>query len=250
MVMRLAALSVLAGALAAGQPAPAARDFGRMLWTNAKGLVSADNAAPALLGATAAGSSTLFDRRVQDYFGGERVAPAVGSAGNVVGNSLTLGAAAGGMFWASYRGRNERFKSMSFDLAQAVVLDAALTVGVKSATRRERPDGSNQLSFHSGHASSTTAFATVVAHHYPKAAIPAYLVAGFVGFSRIEKNKHWLSDVVAGHAIGFLVGRTVARGHNPMQIGRLHWAPAVAPGGGLMINADISLDPTHSQSAQ
>lgn len=243
MVARVLAVAILStGFAAAQQTAPPARDFGRMLWTNTKGLISADNAAPALLGATAAGSATLFDRRVQDYFGGERVAPAIGSVGNVIGNSLTLGSAAGIMFWTSYRGSNERFKTLSFDLTQAVLLDAAITVGVKSATRRERPDGSNDLSFHSGHASSTTAFATVLAHHYPKAAIPAYLVAALTGFSRLEKNKHWLSDVVAGHAIGYLIGSTVVRGHNPMQIGRVSWAPAIAPGGGLMVNAQVSLD--------
>jgi membrane-associated phospholipid phosphatase len=32
-----------------------------------------------------------------------------------------------------------------------------------------------------------------------------------VGVSRIREDKHWLSDVVAGAGLGWVVGRTVVR---------------------------------------
>ncbi len=34
-----------------------------------------------------------------------------------------------------------------------------------------------------------------------------YSAALVTGYARINDNKHWLSDVIAGGAIGFLVGR-------------------------------------------
>lgn len=241
MVTRAFLILPLALLPTAAQQAPPARDFGRVLWTNTRGLFSSQNVVPAVFGLTAAGSASLLDHRAQDYFGGERVAPTIGSIGSVLGNSLTLGGVSGILFYTSYRGNNERLKAMSFDLTEAIVLDAALVPVVKAAVRRERPDQSNKLSFYSGHASATTAAATVVSHYYPKAAIPVFLLAGFVGFSRIESNRHWLSDVVAGHAIGFIIGRTAIRGHSPLKVGRLDWAPAAAPGGGFMIDARISL---------
>jgi len=36
--------------------------------------------------------------------------------------------------------------------------------------------------------------------------IPAFLMASVTGLQRIHKNKHWLSDVLAGALLGTLVG--------------------------------------------
>jgi len=41
--------------------------------------------------------------------------------------------------------------------------------------------------------------------------VPAYFLAGVVGASRIQQEKHYLSDVVAGATLGFIVGRAVVR---------------------------------------
>ena len=42
--------------------------------------------------------------------------------------------------------------------------------------------------------------------------MPAYAAAGLIGVSRMAKGAHHLSDVIAGAALGQVVGRTVARG--------------------------------------
>jgi membrane-associated phospholipid phosphatase len=52
----------------------------------------------------------------------------------------------------------------------------------------------------------------VAERHYGwKLGVPAYLVAGIVGASRIDQDKHYLSDVLAGATLGYIVGRTVVR---------------------------------------
>jgi membrane-associated phospholipid phosphatase len=227
--MRQLAIVLLAVSLQANaQQAQPLNTFAPQLWTNTKGLVSADNLLPLLLGAAATGTATIFDERTQNYFGPERRAAWIGNSGEVIGHPALIGGTAGILLLTSCRTTNDRFKAMSFDLSQGFVIDALITTGLKYSTQRMRPDESNNRSFPSGHASSSTMAATVLAHYYPKTAIPAYLVAGFVGFSRIEKNKHWLSDVVGGATQGYIVGSTVTRHKTPFKVGRLQWTPMVS----------------------
>jgi membrane-associated phospholipid phosphatase len=58
--------------------------------------------------------------------------------------------------------------------------------------------------------------------------LPAYAIASWVGASRIEKRRHYLSDVVAGATIGILAGRSVTIGAGPA---RFAITPLAAPGG-------------------
>jgi membrane-associated phospholipid phosphatase len=115
------------------------------------------------------------------------------------------------------------------DLVRAQVVTQSLTLGVKLLVRRERPDGSNQASFPSGHASGTFATATVLQRHYGwTVGGPAYAVAGYVAASRLNEGKHYLSDVIFGAALGILAGRTVT-----VELARARFAvsPTLPPGG-------------------
>jgi hypothetical protein len=52
----------------------------------------------------------------------------------------------------------------------------------------------------------------VAERHYGwKVGLPAYALASAVAVSRLQRNKHYVSDVVAAAAVGYLVGRTVVR---------------------------------------
>jgi membrane-associated phospholipid phosphatase len=93
-----------------------------------------------------------------------------------------------------------------------------LTIGIKEATRRSRPEGAG-FSFPSGHTTAAFASATVLQQHFGwKVGIPAYAVAAYVGASRVEMRRHYLSDVAFGAALGIVAGRTVTIGHQRLLI--------------------------------
>jgi len=129
---------------------------------------------------------------------------------------------------------NERVKHLGTDMLSAQILAQTLTQAIKISTRRERPDLSNKHSFPSGHASATFATATVLQRHLGwKAAVPTYSIATYVAMSRLQQNRHFLSDVVFGAALGVAAGRTTTR-H-----GRSHWAfvPEMGRGAvGIMVS--------------
>ena len=103
--------------------------------------------------------------------------------------------------------------------------------------QRERPDQSNNASFPSGHAAGGFAAATVLARHYGwKAAIPAYIGATYIAAARVHDNKHYLSDVTFGAAMGIAGARTVL-----LKAGRYDVPVEVsfAPGGRVALSATV-----------
>ncbi len=76
---------------------------------------------------------------------------------------------------------------------------------MKYAINKPRPEGHGNHSFPSGHTSSAFQAATFIHKRYGLTyGAPAYLVASYVGWSRIEgeTDKHDLSDVLAGAGLG------------------------------------------------
>ncbi|HYK55423.1 MAG TPA: phosphatase PAP2 family protein, partial [Flavisolibacter sp.] len=72
-------------------------------------------------------------------------------------------------------------------------------------------------SFPSGHTTVAFAAATVYALEYkekPWVPLLCYTSASLIGLSRITENKHWLTDVLAGAALGYLTGRQVVNNYH------------------------------------
>jgi membrane-associated phospholipid phosphatase len=120
---------------------------------------------------------------------------------------------------------------MTYDWMHAFLINAGYTTLLKEVIHRERPNGEDNLSFPSGHASNAFTLAAVAERHYGwKAGLPAYTLASLVAVSRLHRNKHYLSDVLAGATLGYIVGRTVVR---------VNGKPLDTPRGG----AQLSLSP-------
>jgi len=114
------------------------------------------------------------------------------------------------------------------DLLQAQIITEMLVEPLKFAVGRERPDGSNHQSFPSGHAAITFATATVIERHLGwRKSFLAYAIASYVAASRLHDDRHYLSDVIFGAAVGTIAGRTVV--HHAAD----YWAvsPVRVPGG-------------------
>ena len=133
---------------------------------------------------------------------------------DVMGRNYVLGGATLTAFTISKLVGAEKAALTSGTMLEAFSLTMALTFGLKFATQRTRPDGSNDRSFPSGHASGAFALATVTeVFHGPLYGIPAYLLASAIAVSRIDANKHVASDVVAGAVLGTLIGLGTAKFH-------------------------------------
>ena len=78
-----------------------------------------------------------------------------------------------------------------------------LTHVIKFGIDKERPNGGS-LSFPSGHtAAAFSGAAFLERRHGWKVGVPAYLLASYVGWTRIHANKHDFYDVVGGAIIGW-----------------------------------------------
>lgn len=92
------------------------------------------------------------------------------------------------------------------ELAITTGLTVGAAYGLKYVVHEERPDHSDNKSFPSDTAALAFAPANYLWDRYGwRWGVPAYLVAGFVGYSRVEAKQHHWWDVAAsaGMAFGF-----------------------------------------------
>ena len=71
-------------------------------------------------------------------------------------------------------------------------------------------------SFPSGHAMYTWSMVSVLANEYPskKSKIFWYAIGSTVAISRVTARQHFASDVIAGSAIGFMIGTHILHSHH------------------------------------
>ena len=141
--------------------------------------------------------------------------------------------------------KNNRLANTALLSSQAYITSGAIMTVLKLLSGRTRPsyypagveaeprflgpfhkslndaNGSNEnSSFPSGHSTVAFAVATVFATEYkdkPLVPLVAYTAASLISMSRITENKHWITDVVTGTAIGYLSGKLVVKNYHCFQ---------------------------------
>lgn len=84
----------------------------------------------------------------------------------------------------------------------------ALTQGLKHTINKERPDGSDNHSFPSGHVATVFLGAEQLRMNYGTCwGLAGYTIATGTAFLRLYNNRHWFSDVIGAAGIGILSAR-------------------------------------------
>jgi membrane-associated phospholipid phosphatase len=115
-------------------------------------------------------------------------------AGDVLSYAMPLGVAA----YELYQGEREG----ALQFGKAFVVTQVATEVLKHTVHEDRPDGSDDKSFPSGHASRAFSAATYVHRRYGvEAALPMYLAATYVGWTRVDADKHHWRDIAGSAAL-------------------------------------------------
>lgn len=117
------------------------------------------------------------------------------------------------------------WRSWSLALAVAVLVTAAVVMGLKFTIRRRRPEGTwgsiyrrtDPHSFPSGHAARAVLLAVLIAAWGPAWLQPAALIwAPLVLIARVVMGVHYLSDVFAGALLGLVFGLAASLIYSPL----------------------------------
>jgi membrane-associated phospholipid phosphatase len=167
---------------------------------------------------------------------------------SALGSAYATGGVAAAFYLYGRLGHDEHARRAGL-LSGEALLDAAIVAQVlKFATQRPRPGSANEPgeffnggnSFPSGHSIAAWSVASVLACEYSShrwVPVAAYGVATAVGVSRYTGQRHFISDVVAGSALGFAIGRYVCHQNRaqaesdgqPTSYHRRRWVPQVGP---------------------
>ena len=191
------------------------------------------------IGAAAAAAAHPADDYVEDHVGGSTTAHDVFMLGKWVGSAqVQVGTAVG--LWvvgryifapAAGEPQTNKLSHLGFDLIRAQIVSQVIVQGMKNAVRRDRPTG-ECCAFPSGHAATAFAAAAVLERHLGyRASWPALVGATYVAASRLVDNRHFLSDVAFGAALGEAAGWTIVGRHGRGEYA-LHPVPVR---GGIML---------------
>lgn len=178
----------------------------------------------ALLTATA----IQYDESVRDGFAANHspTGDSLAALGNGWGELQSLGGVTLLSLYISGKlSADPQLVQLSADGLEAVVLSGAMTGAGKALFGRLRPSatsssaewGQGGQSFPSGHTTMAFALSTVLAEGTEHPSLGRrlffYSLASLTAYARIYDQRHWLSDTVAGAAIGINAGLYVVHRH-------------------------------------
>ena len=181
----------------------------------------------------AVGASMALDETIQRYSQKHRssVSDDVSTVFRQPGEPLFYAGISAGTFGVGVIARNADIRRAGGRMMASVALAGIVMAGGKRLIGRSRPnEDAGAFVFHpftslsdsagiqtrgsmpSGHTAAAFALATTVATDVDNPIVDAlvYTFAAGTGFSRISDNRHWLSDVLAGAAIGITSAKLVS----------------------------------------
>jgi len=205
--------------------APAAGDAEKnLLRQDFEKLFSAHSLGLAAAGVGLAGFAHQWDDDIKDELVDNAVLEGVVDAGNVYASSSFGLSTMLGVWTATKVARRPKLQAVSSEMLRGLVLANVLVTPLKLIVGRRRPDGSNNLSFPSGHSANAFALAAVLSRRYGRrVGVPLYAFAAFVPVARIHERRHFFSDVVGGAILGTVAGCAVTR--QEADSGGMVWVP-------------------------
>lgn len=163
--------------------------------------------------------------------------------GNTYGSTTYSLLATGGLWAVATAADLRPLRPVASETLRSILLANVLVTPLKFGVARDRPDASNKLSFPSGHTANAFALTTVLARRYGwRLGLPLYTLAAFVPPARLEREKHYFSDVVGGAVLGTVAGLAVTRSTgNRNENGRRVMVVPRRAAGYTMVHATVSL---------
>jgi len=199
------------------------------------------------------GASHAFDGKVRDHFAKGSNAVLNGKDPNSVRDAIPAAALVAGTFAYAILIGDSAGRTETYTMLEAAAFSSVTAEALKFAAGRERPNESTLVnrwraggsSFPSVHVSAAFAIGTVLAESGNDEyrwirRILGYGVATATMYARLHDNVHWLSDTVAGAAIGistahFTMNRREQRAHSG------EWSIAPTEHGGAMLSYTVPL---------
>jgi membrane-associated phospholipid phosphatase len=176
------------------------------------------------VGAAVLAATFLVDAPIANVFESPHSASAASAANTFdkFGEMTGIGVVVGGLGIASLVTRDHHVLSATIRTAASVALATGVTQVLKYVVGRERPyvdpdrdaldfhlfkgTPSGTPSFPSGHSSTAFALATSLGDAIDKdwARVALFGLAAGTGWARLQQQQHWVTDVVAGAAVGIV----------------------------------------------
>jgi len=168
----------------------------------------------------------ILDQEIQDWSQNQRTSHS-GNVSKVVrkfGEGPFLIGLIGGLYATGELAKNNSLRKTTLLSLESWLTSGFIVWVLKVVIGRARPNtGDTKNTFHmfsgkskfhslpSGHSSSAFAVATTIADQTEEIFIDilAYSLATSVALSRVHDNKHWLSDVFIGSALGYFVAKKI-----------------------------------------
>ncbi|MFP4555388.1 MAG: phosphatase PAP2 family protein [Bacteroidales bacterium] len=137
---------------------------------------------------------------------------AIELSGDVLQLAIPGGAFASTLIWAE-----EDYKG-TWEVVKAGVVSTVATYGIKYIVNKERPNG-EPYAFPSGHTSRAFTGAAFIQRKFGwKYGAPAYLLAGYTGWTRIHSGNHDYWDILGGAAVGIVSAYIFAKPYQESNV--------------------------------